>query len=228
MGRRVRVGGAQSRQPWATVVGVIPSIWMQGTDEDTPEGMLVPMLQGDYRFLYVAVASAGPDAMTFADVVRREVAVVDPDQPIYFEATLQQRIEDDGWYYSVFGALFTVFGFAALLLATIGVYGVMSFAVTRRTQEVGVRMALGAGARDVLHLFLRQGALQVGVGVVLGLGLAILLSRGLRIVLFQVDTRNPLMFAGVMTALALTGLVAVLIPARRATRVDPVVALRYD
>jgi predicted permease len=228
LGRRIRLGGGSPGGPWSTIIGVIPSIWLQGTDEDTPEGLLVPMLQGDYRFLTVAVASSGPDPMTFADVVRREVAGVDPDQPIYFEGTLQQRIEDDGWYYSVFGVMFMVFGFAALLLATIGVYGVMSFAVTRRTQEVGVRMALGAGRMDVLRLFLQQGAVQVALGVTLGLGLAIALAKGLRIVLFQVDTTNPLMFAGVIAALAATGMVAILIPARRATRVDPVVALRYE
>lgn len=115
-----------------------------------------------------------------------------------------------------------------LLLATIGVYGVMSFAVSRRTQEVGVRMALGAGGGTVLAMFLRQGAWQVGAGATLGLGLAFLLSRGIQAVLFQVDTANPLMFAGVVTALAATAMVAILIPARRAMRVDPVVALRYD
>jgi ABC-type antimicrobial peptide transport system permease subunit len=100
--------------------------------------------------------------------------------------------------------------------------------VARRTQEVGVRMALGAGGRQVLRMFLRQGAVQVGGGLVIALGLAILLSKGLKIVLFQVNTSNPLMFAGVMGALALTGLVATLIPARRAARVHPMEALRYE
>jgi putative ABC transport system permease protein len=230
VGQRIRTGGARSTQPWLTIVGVIPNVWYQGLDDDgtVPEAMLVPIAQGDYRFLYVAVASAGPDPMSFADVVRREVAAVDPDQPIYFPATLQKRVDDEGWFYNAFGKLFMAFGIAALVLATIGVYGVMSFAVNRRTQEVGVRMALGAASRDVLAMFVRQGSLQIAIGVVAGLGLAVLLAKPLKIVMFQVNTANPVMFAGVMGVLSLTGLIAILIPARRAMRVDPVVALRYE
>jgi predicted permease len=230
VGQRIRMGGTRSTQPWLTVVGVIPNVWYQGLDddEDQPEAMLVPLAQGDQRFLYVALASAGPDPMSFADVVRREVAAVDPDQPIYFPATLQKRVDDEGWFYNAFGKLFMAFGVAALVLATIGVYGVMSFSVARRTQEVGVRMALGAASRDVLGLFLKQGSIQIVIGVVIGLGLAILLARPLKLVMFQVNTANPIMFAGVMAALSLTGLIAILIPARRAMKVDPVVALRYE
>jgi hypothetical protein len=230
LGQRIRTGGARSTQPWLTIVGVIPNVWYQGLDDDNdaPEAMLVPTAQGDYRFLYVAVASAGPDPMSFTEVVRREVEAVDPDQPIYFPATLQARVDESGWFYDAFGKLFMAFGLAALILATIGVYGVMSFAVTRRTQEVGVRMALGAASRDVLALFVRQGSLQIAMGVTAGLGLAVLLARPLKIVMFQVDTANPVMFAAVTSVLALTGLVAILIPARRAMRVDPVIALRYE
>jgi predicted permease len=226
----IRTGGAPPTQPWLTIVGVIPNVWYQGLDDDnaTPEAILVPTAQGDFRFLYLAVASAGPDPLSFTDVVRRELEAVDPDQPIYWPATLQTRVDEEGWFYDAFGKLFMAFGVAALVLATIGVYGVMSFAVTRRTQEVGVRMALGAASRDVLALFLRQGSLQIAIGVAAGLGLAILLAKPLRIVMFQVDTANPLMFGAVMTVLSLTGLVAILIPARRAMRVDPVIALRYE
>jgi putative ABC transport system permease protein len=228
LGRRVRFGGADSPTPWLTIVGVMPNVWYQGTDDNTPETILTPIGQADYRFLSVAVATDGGDPLRFADPVRAAVAAVNPDLPIYFVRTLQRGIDDNGWFYRVFGVLFSVFGFAALLLAAIGVYGVMSFSVARRTQEVGVRMALGAGGRDVLRMFLRQGAVQVGIGLMLALGLAVLLSKGLRIVLFQVNTSNPVMFAGVMGALALTGLVATFIPARRAARVHPMEALRYE
>jgi predicted permease len=228
LGRRVRFGGADSPAPWLTIVGVMPNVWYQGTDDNTPETILTPIGQADYRFLSVAVATDGGDPLRFADPVRAAVAAVNPDLPIYFVRTLQRGIDDNGWFYRVFGVLFSVFGFAALLLAAIGVYGVMSFSVARRTQEVGVRMALGAGGRDVLQMFVRQGAVQVGIGLMLALGLAVLLSKGLRIVLFQVNTSNPVMFAGVMGALALTGLVATFIPARRAARVHPMEALRYE
>jgi len=227
LGHTVRLGGADTKEPWLTIVGVIPNVWYQGTDDETPETLLRPIAQSDWRFLSLAVATTG-DPLAFTEPVRAAVSGLNPDQPIYFTRTLQKAIEANGWFYSVFGTLFMVFGFAALVLAAIGVYGVMSFAVTRRTQEIGVRMALGAGGRQVMGLFLRQGAIQVSVGLVVGLGLAVFLSKGLAVVLFQVDTGNPLMFAAVMAALGITGIVAILIPARRATKIDPLMALRYD
>ncbi len=230
VGRRIRLGGQNTREPWVTIVGVIPDVWYTGDDGDPPvEVVIRPLAQGDWRFLSVAInAEGGGDPMSFAEPVRRAVTALDPDQPVYFVRTLQDAIRAEGWFYAVFGTLFAAFGVAALVLAIIGVYGVMSFAVSRRTQEVGVRMALGAGANNVLGLFLRQGAFQVGLGVVIGLGLAVLLAQGLKIVLFRVNTANLLMYAGVGLALALTGLVASWVPARRATRVDPMIALRYE
>jgi ABC-type antimicrobial peptide transport system permease subunit len=121
-----------------------------------------------------------------------------------------------------------VFGGAALFLAMVGVYGVMSFSVSRRTQEIGIRMALGAATPQVLGMFLRQGGRQALIGLSAGLVLAFLLAQGLVIVLFQVNTKSPVMYVVVTLALALTSLIATYIPARRATTVDPVVALRYE
>ena len=121
-----------------------------------------------------------------------------------------------------------IFGFVALFLAGIGLYGVMAFSVSRRTQEVGVRMALGAQRGDVLGLILRQGLLQLGVGLFFGLALAALLSRMLQIVLFQVEPRDPVIFLVIALALLAIGLLASYMPTRRATRVDPVAALRYE
>ncbi len=228
VGRRIRLRGQNTREPWVTIVGVIPDVWYTGDDGDPPAEVVIrPLAQGDWRFLSLAINAEG-DPMTFAEPVRRAVTALDRDQPVYFVRTLQDAIRAEGWFYAVFGTLFAAFGVAALVLAIIGVYGVMSFAVSRRTQEVGVRMALGAGSNNVLGLFLRQGAFQVGLGVVIGLGLAVLLAQGLKIVLFRVNTANLLMYAGVGLALALTGLVASWVPARRATRVDPMIALRYE
>jgi len=230
LGRRIRIGNSTSRDPWLTIVGVVPEIWYDGTgdgDEILRSLVITPLAQADYRFVSIAVAANG-DPMTFAEPVRQAVGSIDADQPIYFVRTHAAALKDDNWFYAVFGALFAVFGAAALFLATIGVYGVMSFAVSRRTQEIGVRMALGAEPGDVLRLFLRQGGAQIATGLVLSIGLAALLSWGMKFVMFQVDITNPLMYGGVTFALAMTGLLATLIPARRATKVDPLQALRYD
>lgn len=226
VGRRVRLGGADSREPWRTIVGVVPDVWYTGTDSTNPHVLFTPIAQGDFRFVSLAVRGGG--AGTMAGLVRSAVTAVDRDQPVYFERTLEEAIAQSGWFYVVFGQLFGVFGLAALFLAVLGVYGVMSFTARRRTQEVGIRMALGAVDRDVVRLFLRQGLVQVGSGAVLGLGLAFVLTRGMRTVMFQVSGNDPLMFVGVSAALVATGLVATLLPARRAAAVDPVVALRYE
>ena len=228
VGRRIKIGAVDSEAPWLTIVGVVPEVYYDGTS-DEPLGAVVftAVAQADYRFLSLAVKT-GNDPMALARPVQDAINAIDPDQPQYFARSLQEAIRMNGWFYSTFGALFMVFGAAALFLATIGVYGVMSFAVSRRTPEIGVRMALGAAGRDVLNMFLKQGVVQVTVGLSLGLVLAFFLAKGLTIVLFHVDTRNPVMYAGVAAALAITGLVATLIPARRAMKVDPMIALRYD
>jgi predicted permease len=229
VGRRIRLGGADSTGPWLTIVGVVRDVWYDGTDsqEALHTAIFLPFAQGDYRFVSLAVASKG-DPSSFAQPVQAAISAIDPDQPMYYIRTLDQAIQQNGWFYSVFGTLFMVFGGAALFLATVGVYGVVSFSVSRRTQEIGVRMALGASGRDVLGMFLRQGGLQILIGLTGGLVLAFFLAKGLVIVMFEVDTRKPLMYAGVAIALALTSLLATYIPARRALRVDPMVALRYE
>jgi putative ABC transport system permease protein len=228
LGRRIRIGTSESREPWLTIVGVVPDIWYEGNDDD-PIGTVVftPVAQGDYRFLTLGMTTTG-NPRQLHKAVEAVVSGIDPDQPIYFVRTLEEALYQSGWFYSVFGVLFMAFGGAALFLATVGVYGVVSFGVAQRTREVGVRMALGASPRDVLGMFLRQGGVQVAVGLAVGLLLAFFLGKGLALVLFQVDTTNPLMYAGVNLVLALTCLVAIFLPARRALRVDPIVALRYE
>jgi predicted permease len=230
LGARVRQGNGRFPIPWRTIVGVVPDIWYQGdSDDGLPEVLITPLFQSGLGQPYsIAVAGDGGDPIRFADPVRRAVAELDPDQAVFEVRSLKKAIDDEGWFYYVFGALFVAFGVAALFLAAIGVYGIMAFSVTRRTQEIGVRMALGASGRDVLRLFMRQGALQVGIGLAMGVALAVPLSRGIEILLFRVDTRNPAIFVLVAVVLAATGLVATFIPARRAARVDPMVAMRHD
>ena len=230
VGAQVRQGNGRFPIPWRTIVGVIPDIWYQGdADDGVSEVLLVPLFQSGMGPPFsIAVAGDGGDPLRFTDPVRRVVAELDPDQAPSEIRSLEKAIDDEAWFFYVFGALFTAFGAAALFLAAIGVYGVMAFSVTRRTHEIGVRMALGADRRDVVRLFMRQGALQVGIGLAIGVTLAVPLSRGLGFILYRVDTRNPAMFVLVAALLATTGLIATFIPARRAARVDPMVAMRHD
>lgn len=229
-GQRVRLGASDSESPWLTVVGVVDNTYMGGigNDEDPNRaGLFVPVGQSDSRFMSLAVRTRGaPLAVTGA--VREAVEAVDKNVPIYWARTMDDALSRNTWFYDIFGGLFMIFGAAALFLASVGLYGVMSFGVSRRIQEVGIRMALGARSRDVIRLIVRQGAVQIAVGVVVGLGLAVLLARFLRVLLFEVSPTDPLIFASIVGVLAGTGFLATWIPARRASRVDPMVAFRCE
>ncbi|MHB1194936.1 MAG: FtsX-like permease family protein, partial [Longimicrobiales bacterium] len=197
------------------------------TRETDPAGLYVPIQQSDARFMSILARGPG-DPMTLTAAVRDAVTSVSPDTPIYFVNTLKGRIAENTWAYNVFGVLFMVFGGVALFLASVGLYAVMAFTVSRRTAEVGIRMALGAEAQQVLRLVMRQGMVQVLVGLVLGLGLAALLSRAARMLLFQTSAADPAVYALVSMVLVATGLAASFVPARRATQVDPLTALRSE
>lgn len=227
LGRRFRVGDSGSEEPWLTIIGVVPDLFMGGPENENPEGFYLPMAQNVARFMFM-VARTDANPMALAPLVRDEVVAVDENLPIYWVRTLEQAIAQNTWFYTVFGTLFVIFGGVALLLAAIGLYGVMSFAVSRRTKEVGVRMALGAERGDVIKLVLKQGLWQLAIGVVLGIGLGALLSRGLQEFLFEVGAMDPTTFVAIAVVLVSTGILASLVPARRATRVDPMVALRYE
>lgn len=229
LGRRFRTGRSESSSPWLTVVGVVPDLYMEGVGNLDSEkaGFYVPVAQSDARFM--SILARGPsDPMSLSEAVRRAVMSVHSDTPTYFVQSLADRISESTWFYRVFGALFMVFGGAALFLAAVGLYGVMSFTAARRTPEVGIRMALGADGRQVLELILRQGVTQILVGLVLGVAMGVLVSRGLRTVLFEVSPNDPAVFAGIAAILAATGILASLVPAWRATKVDPIIALRYE
>ena len=227
LGRRVRLGTSESEQPWLTIVGVVPDMHMSGHENEEPEAIYVPLALNTPRFMSIAVRAAGPP-LALTPQVRDVVASIDQNLPIYWVDTLQGRIAQDTWFYVVFGTLFIIFGAVGLFLALIGLYGVMGFSVSSRTKEVGVRMALGAEGGDVLKMILKQGGILVGVGLTVGLLLALALGHGLSIILFDVQPFDPLILLGIIIVLAGTAMLASFIPARRATRVDPVVALQYE
>jgi predicted permease len=227
IGQRIRYGGANSTAPWITIVGVVTDIF--GGDQNDPKPPVVfrPFSQEHSNFAYISARTGGPP-MNLTTPVRETVASLNPDIPIYWPMTLDAAVAAPLWFFRVFGTMFMIFGFVALFLASIGLYAVMSFSVSRRTREVGIRMALGAQARDVIRLIFRQGVIQLGVGLVLGLALALGVAQLMKVVLFDVQPRDPYVFVGVAAVLALTGVLACLIPARRATHVDPLNALRED
>lgn len=160
--------------------------------------------------------------------VRQAVQTVDPDLPIYQVRSMAEVVRRNSWFFQVFGFIFIVFGAAALLMASVGLYGVLAFSVSRRVAEMGIRMALGAGAAQVRRLVLRQGAFQIGIGLALGLALAFGVSQVVQILMFEVEPRDPAVFVAVILVIVGVGLLASWVPARRATRVDPMVALRYE
>ena len=227
IGRRIRLGGRSSTQQWMTIVGVVPTLYSGDPDEPREAEFYVPLSQRHSSFASMAVQTTG-NPLAITQQVRQAVASLNPDIPIYFVYSMEEAFARPTWFIRVFGTMFMIFGVIALFLASVGLYAVMSFAVSRRVREVGIRMALGAQSRDVVRMIFGQGAWQLGIGLVLGLGLAYGVANLLTIILFDVQPRDPSIFGSVVVVLALAGLSACLVPARRATRVDPLVALRAD
>jgi ABC-type antimicrobial peptide transport system permease subunit len=159
---------------------------------------------------------------------RKEVRGVDEDLPIFEAKTMQDFLVDRRWPFRVFGSLFAIFALIALVLSSVGIYAVMAYSVNRRTQEIGVRMALGATTGNVLRLVLSLGLKQLAIGLVIGLAAAFGLTRVLSALLMRVSPTDPLTFAGISVLLIAIGVIACWIPARRAAKIDPMVALRYE
>lgn len=222
--------GEDSLAAWKTVVGVAPNLRMEGfgPDEDPEWGYYVPLTQRDPRFVSLAVRVAGTDPMAVAPQVREVVRSLNPNLPIYNVLSMTQVFRDAGWFYQVFGTLFIVFGAAALFMATVGLYGVLSFSVSRRLREMGIRMALGASPRDVIRLIVGQGGRQLAVGLVIGLVMAFGLTRVIGFIMFEVTPQDPPVFTLVVLVISSVGLLASLVPARRATLAEPVAALRTE
>jgi putative ABC transport system permease protein len=222
--KRIRPG---SKEPWLTIVGVVPDLLMEGIGNNnaSPVGYYIPIAQSDVaNGVRIAVRTTG-DAASATASLRSAVAALDPDLAIYEISTLRAVIDRQTWFYTVFGTFFMAFGCCALFLASAGLYGVMSFAVTQRTREMGVRSALGANGRVLVMLIMRKSIAQLAVGLTFGLALALLASGALQPVLYHVDPRDRAVFAGVVAALAFVSLAASFLPARRVTKIDPAVAL---
>lgn len=219
-----------TKEPWLTVVGVVPDLLMEGIGNNnaSPVGYYIPISQSDVaNGVRIAVRTRGePGGMT--SLVRSAVTSLDTDLAIYEISTMRRVIDRQTWFYTTFGTFFMAFGVCALFLAAAGLYGVMSFAVTQRTREMGVRSALGAQGPQLILLVMRKSVIQLAVGLFLGLGLALLASGALEPVLYHVNPRDSTVFIAVAATLAFASLFASFLPARRVTRIDPVLALSVE
>lgn len=235
LGRRLRLvdSGDKAQAHWWTIVGVAPDLAMNrrrpgiGILEEDGAGFYLPFAQRPQGSMGILLRAPGSPE-TLGPVIRETLGDLNPEEPLYDVKTLAHAIEEQNVYYGVIAEAFSVFGASALVLACIGLYGVMSFSVNRRTREIGIRLAMGARGANVLGMVLRQGMLQLVAGVFLGLLLSLLLTRTMEIMLFGVEPFDPLVFLSVVATLFATGCLATLGPAIRASVVDPVVALRDE
>jgi predicted permease len=230
IGQRFRLA-FDTLRTWYSVIGVAPDT---RNDELDDEGDIPPSAYFPYRYLVarnnglmVRVRAGNPAAITGA--VRAEIRASDASIPVFNVMTEDKVRALSFWQYGLFGWMFGIFGAIALFLAAIGVYGVISYGVSQRTQEIGVRVALGAQQRHVVAMVLRQGMMLAGIGIVLGLLGAFGVTRVVRSLLVGgISATDPVSFGGVALFLTAVALLASYLPARRATTVDPIIALRFE
>ncbi|HEX9003612.1 MAG TPA: FtsX-like permease family protein, partial [Blastocatellia bacterium] len=231
VGKRFRLGGTDSTSPWRTVIGVIGDVKEMGLEAPPkaefffPYQQLPDMLWNLPRDLTVRTTG---DPLSVAAAVRQAVWSVDPAQPVSNVRTMEEIMAEEVAQRRIGMTLLAAFAALALLLASLGIYGVLSYAVTQRTQEIGIRMALGANRRAVLRLVMADGLRLAGVGVAIGLGASFALTRLMSGLLFGVSASDPRTLVGVTLLLTAVALLACYIPARRAAKVDPMIALRYE
>jgi putative ABC transport system permease protein len=225
LGKRVRVGDPDD--PWRTVVGVVAHVKNYGVDQPSRVETYLPYEQDPINAFTLVVRTTG-DPASLSPRMRDAVLAVDPDVPIFNISTMEDLVAQNVAPRRLAVMLIGVFAGLALLLAGIGLYGVMSFTVSQRTHEIGIRMALGAHENDILRLVVRQGMLLAVTGLGIGMVGAFALPKLIGALLFQTSAADPQILAAVPVLLALVALAACYIPARRAMRVDPMVALRYE
>jgi len=227
VGKRVGFACKESEGFCRTIVGVVGNIRQESiTDEAIPE-MYVPYAQMPMNGTTVMLRSAS-DPLALVGAIRNEVLAIDKDQPIYEVKTLAQRVDEVSAVSRSLMVLFTAFALLAVVLGAVGIYGIVSYSVTQRTHEIGIRMALGARTRNVLSLIMKNGLTLVLTGIAIGIAGALAVTRFLTTLLFGVTPTDSVTFVVVSVVFFVIAIVASLIPAVRATRVDPLEALRYE
>jgi putative ABC transport system permease protein len=228
LGKRIKFPGSDKNpQPWRTIVGVVSDVSQYALDKKAPMQIYLPHSQFPTTFNAIVVKTDN-QTVAMINAIRNEILAIDKDQAVFQVTTLDQLLGQSILLRRFFMMLLAGFALLALTLAAVGIYGVMSYVVTQRTQEIGIRMALGAQVSDVLRLIVGNGMKLAIIGISLGLAGAFAATRLLAELLFGVTATDAATFAAVSSMLAVVVLVACYIPARRATKVDPLVALRYE
>jgi putative ABC transport system permease protein len=227
LGLRVKRGGPSSEQPWMTIVGIVGNVKSDGFDQPDQPHLYHPIFQNPSYPLAIYVRSeVAPSTMTQA--VREQVRAADRDLPVFGERTMAQVAAESVSRRKFAMQLVGLFGVLALLLAGVGIYGVIAYSVTQRTREIGIRVALGASRSAILAWVLKQGMILTVAGIAVGLLGAFALTRLLRSLLFGIAATDIVTYGVLAILLTLVALIACYVPARRATKVDPLIALRYE
>jgi putative ABC transport system permease protein len=228
IGKRIKFPGSEKNlQPWRTVIGVVGDVKQYGLDRKDPMQIYLPEAQYP-RFFLTLIVHTSSDPRNLIAAVRGEIHEMDKDQAVYNIVTMEQLLADSISLRRFSMLLLMIFAGVALTLAGVGIYGVISYSVTQRTHEIGVRMALGASRRDIIRLVVRQGMTMTLAGVGIGLVATFALTRVMESLLFGVSATDPATFIIISVVLTCVALGACYVPARRATKVDPMVALRYE
>jgi putative ABC transport system permease protein len=227
IGKFIKAGGDDAKSPWAKIVGVVGDIKYGVFETQTAPPIYFPYRQTPQAFTYLALKTEH-DPTAFVTAVRSEVATIDQDLPVSEFFTLEKVFSDQVLGLSYVAVMLTVMGVIALVLAAVGVYGVMAYSVAERTQEIGVRVAMGAQPRDVLRLIMSRGVLITSVGVLIGLPLAWGLAQLMASLIYGVSAGDVTTFVVITLLMGAITLVACYVPTRKAMSVDPIIALRYE
>jgi predicted permease len=230
VGRRIRLFPDDAAQPAqvVTIVGVVPTVRQRNVEEVDPDAVVYkPLRQDAPRGLSILVRTAGEPG-TAASALRQAVRDVDSDQPLFNVRTMTESLARSRWPWRVFGSMFAIFALIALLLSSVGIYAVTAYSVTQRTQEIGVRIAMGARNGQVSWLILRRGLVHLALGLLIGLAASYFVSKLLQGIIVQVRPADPVTFSAITLLLLAVTIAACLLPSRRAMKLDPVVALRAE